>query len=48
MDSYEKIILEKYLLEFGSTTDDKKIISEKLSINLSTLYRKLRKYNLQK
>ena len=48
MDSYEKRILEKYLLEFGSTTDDKKIISEKLSINLSTLYRKLSKYNLQK
>lgn len=47
MDDYEKRILENYLKEYGSTTKDKEIIAELLDINLSTLYRKLTKYNLQ-
>lgn len=47
LDRYEKHLLEKYLMEFGQTTLDKKYIAEKLNINLSTLYRKLTKHNLQ-
>ncbi len=47
LDIYEKNILDKYLNEFGQTTDNKKIIARKLNINLSTLYRKLAKHNLQ-
>lgn len=47
IDQYEKMILERYLFEFGNSTCNKKLISEKLNINLSTLYRKLSKHNLQ-
>lgn len=47
MDNYEKEILREYLDSFGSTTEDKKLIAEKLNINLSTLYRKLSRHNLQ-
>lgn len=47
VDKYEKDILEKYLEEYGSSTKDKELIAELLDINLSTLYRKLTKYNLQ-
>lgn len=47
IDAYEKSILKRYLDEFGDTTRDKKIIAKNLNINLSTLYRKLTKHNLQ-
>ncbi|SHE55686.1 Transcriptional regulator containing PAS, AAA-type ATPase, and DNA-binding Fis domains [Tissierella praeacuta DSM 18095] len=47
VDKYEKDILERYLKEYGSSTKDKELIAEILDINLSTLYRKLTKYNLQ-
>jgi transcriptional regulator with PAS, ATPase and Fis domain len=47
LDKYEKEILESYLKAYGNTTEDKERISEMLGINLSTLYRKLNKYNLQ-
>ncbi len=47
LDNYEKEIIESYLKEYGRTTEDKEKISSILGINLSTLYRKLNKYNLQ-
>ena len=47
LDNYEKNILESYLKKYGNTTEDKEKISSILGINLSTLYRKLSKYNLQ-
>lgn len=47
LDKYEKEILGSYLKAYGNTTEDKERISEMLGINLSTLYRKLNKYNLQ-
>lgn len=47
LDNYEKEILKSYLEEYGRTTEDKEKISTILGINLSTLYRKLNKYNLQ-
>ena len=47
LDDYEKSILESYLKKYGNATEDKEKISSILGINLSTLYRKLSKYNLQ-
>lgn len=47
LDNYERKVLESYLKTYGNTTEDKEKISSKLGINLSTLYRKLNKYNLQ-
>ncbi|MCF6462230.1 sigma 54-interacting transcriptional regulator [Clostridium sp. Cult1] len=47
LDNYEREILKSYLEEYGKTTEDKEKISSILGINLSTLYRKLNKYNLQ-
>lgn len=47
LDNYEKQILKSYLEQYGKTTEDKEQISSILGINLSTLYRKLNKYNLQ-
>ncbi len=47
VDNYERKVLESYLNEYGITTKDKELIASLLDINLSTLYRKLGKYNLQ-
>lgn len=47
LDSYERDVLESYLNMYGNSTEDKEKISSILGINLSTLYRKLNKYNLQ-
>ena len=47
IEEYEKQILIKYLQKCGNTTKDKQKIAKELSIDLSTLYRKLGKYNLQ-
>ena len=47
MDNYERDILESYIKIYGDGTEDKKKIAHILGINLSTLYRKLSKYNLQ-
>ncbi len=47
MDNYEKKVLEFYLNKYGRTTKDKEYIAYLLNIDLSTLYRKLGKYNLQ-
>ncbi|MFA5523619.1 MAG: sigma 54-interacting transcriptional regulator [Tissierellales bacterium] len=48
VELYEKELLESLLLEYGESTQAKQEISDVLDINLSTLYRKLIRYNLQK
>lgn len=47
VEDFEKGVLENLLNNYGATTKDKIKISKMLKINLSTLYRKLAKYNLQ-
>lgn len=47
LDNYERDILLSYLKIYGNSTEDKERISSILGINLSTLYRKLNKHNLQ-
>lgn len=46
LDSYEKIILKNMVEQYGSSTKSKQQIADILKINLSTLYRKLYRYNL--
>lgn len=44
----EKQVIIQALRKFGCSTEDKKIVAKELDISLSTLYRKLEKYNLTK
>lgn len=46
IENYEKEILISMLKKYGDSTENKVKISKKLGMNLSTLYRKLEKYNL--
>ncbi|SUB76366.1 sigma-54 interaction domain-containing protein [Peptoniphilus indolicus] len=46
LDEYEKIILKNMVEKYGSSTKSKQMIADILKINLSTLYRKLYRYNL--
>ena len=46
LEAFEKNILVTMLETYGKDAEAKVLISEKLNINLSTLYRKLVKYNL--
>lgn len=48
VEQYEKEVLQSMLKEYGDSTNSKQKIAEILDINLSTLYRKLTRYNLQK
>jgi len=48
VEAYEKELLKSMLSEYGDSTDAKQEIANTLDINLSTLYRKLTRYNLQK
>lgn len=48
IEMYEKNLLKAMLIEYGDSTQAKQKISDILDINLSTLYRKLIKYDLQK
>ena len=43
----EKKYIEKALLAYGDDTEGKKYISEKMNIGLTTLYRKMKKYNIK-
>ncbi len=47
MESYEKQVLTNFINKYGSTKKNKEEICKILKIDLSTLYRKLNKYNLQ-
>lgn len=48
LDEYEKKLLVSMINEYGEDGKGKERIAKELKINLSTLYRKLNKYNLQK
>ena len=45
-ESYEKDVLESYLNKYGNSTKSKQKIADLLEINLSTLYRKLYRYEI--
>lgn len=47
MEDYEKQLIKKLLSKYVNRKDSKEEISKALKINLSTLYRKLNKYDLQ-
>lgn len=44
----EKSYIIKGLKKYGNSTEGKKIICEKMNIGLTTLYRKLKKFNIEK
>ncbi len=46
-EDIEKRYIEKALKIYGDDTDGKKYISDKMSIGLTTLYRKMKKYNIK-
>ena len=46
-DIIEKNYILKGLEKFGNTTEGKKIISEKMGIGLTTLYRKLKRFGIE-
>lgn len=46
-DTIEKNYIKKSLELYGDSTESKKIISNKMGIGLTTLYRKIKKYNLE-
>ncbi len=46
-ENIEKRYIEKALVSYGNDTEGKKIISEKMNIGLTTLYRKMKKYNIK-
>lgn len=48
LEQFEKQLLCSMLNRYGNSTQDKIKIAKELKINLSTLYRKIEKYNLQK
>ncbi|MGK0469345.1 sigma 54-interacting transcriptional regulator [Clostridium sp.] len=47
LDTMEKEVIIKAIEIYGNDAESKKIIAEKLGIGIATLYRKLKKYNLQ-
>lgn len=47
-EEIEKNYIIKGLKKYGNSTEGKKIISEKMNIGLTTLYRKLKKFNIEK
>lgn len=48
VEDYEKNLLKRLLCKHGNTAEGKNQIIKELKIDLSTLYRKLNKYDLQK
>ena len=46
-ENIEKKYIEKALSIYGNNTDGKKFISDKMNIGLTTLYRKMKKYNIK-
>ncbi|WP_300360620.1 sigma 54-interacting transcriptional regulator [Fusobacterium sp.] len=47
-EEIEKTYIIKGLKKYGNSTEGKKIICEKMNIGLTTLYRKLKKFNIEK
>ncbi|BBA49758.1 sigma-54-dependent Fis family transcriptional regulator [Fusobacterium varium] len=46
-EKIEKIYIEKSLKKYGDDTESKKYIADKMNIGLTTLYRKMKKYNIK-
>lgn len=46
-EKIEKIYIEKSLKKYGDNTESKKYIADKMNIGLTTLYRKMKKYNIK-
>lgn len=46
-EKIEKVYIEKSLEKYGDDTESKKYIADKMSIGLTTLYRKMKKYNIK-
>lgn len=47
-EKLEKEYIIRSLKKYGNSTESKKMISEKMNIGLTTLYRKLKKFNIDK
>lgn len=48
LESMEKLLILKAINEFGANTEDKRKVARALGVSLSTLYRKMEKYNIRK
>lgn len=46
-EKIEKVYIEKSLEKYGDDTESKKYIADKMSIGLTTLYRKMKKYDIK-
>lgn len=46
-EKIEKVYIEKSLKKYGDDTESKKYIADKMSIGLTTLYRKMKKYDIK-
>lgn len=46
-EKIEKVYIEKSLEKYGDDTESKKYIADKMSIGLTTLYRKMKKYSIK-
>lgn len=46
-EKIEKVYIEKSLKKYGDDTESKKYIADKMNIGLTTLYRKMKKYDIK-
>ena len=46
-EKIEKVYIEKSLKKYGNDTENKKYIADKMNIGLTTLYRKMKKYDIK-
>ena len=46
-EKIEKVYIEKSLKKYGDDTENKKYIADKMNIGLTTLYRKMKKYDIK-
>ena len=46
-EKIEKEYIEKALLKYGEDTEGKKLIAKKMNIGLTTLYRKMKRFNIK-
>ena len=46
-EKIEKVYIEKSLKKYGNDTENKKYIANKMNIGLTTLYRKMKKYDIK-
>lgn len=46
-EKIEKVYIEKSLEKYGDNTESKKYIADKMNIGLTTLYRKMKKYDIK-